>query len=236
MVSVRSCLARFSGPPLRPGRTARQLSASAVVTARRRLPRSIVVATLAVAGFACRQDMFNQPKVRPLQSSTFFADGRASRPLPEDTVARGELRSDELLHTGRIGGAAADTFPFPVTKSVLDRGQERFNIYCSPCHGRTGYGDGMIVQRGFKAPPSFHTDRLRQAPAGHFVDVMTNGFGVMYDYRGRVSAEDRWAIAAYIRALQLSQNATAGDLDAVKASENAVKAAAASHPAGGGKP
>jgi mono/diheme cytochrome c family protein len=207
-----------------------------VVTVRRRSARFVAAAILAVSVCACRQDMFNQPKVRPLQSSTFFADGRASRPLPEDTVARGDLRADELLYTGRIGGAEADTFPFPVTKSVLDRGQERFDIFCSPCHGRSGYGDGMIVQRGFKAPPSFHTDRLRQAPAGHFVDVMTNGFGVMYDYRSRVAPEDRWAIAAYIRALQLSQNATAADLDAVKASENAVKGSEASHPAGGAKP
>ncbi|HET7452265.1 MAG TPA: cytochrome c [Thermoanaerobaculia bacterium] len=199
----------------------------------RPLARFVLAASLGLAVGACRQDMFNQPKVRPLQSSTFFADGRASRPLPEDTVARGDLRADELLYTGRIGGTEADTFPFPVTKAVLDRGQERFEIYCSPCHGRAGYGDGMIVQRGFKAPPSFHADRLRQAPVGHFVDVMANGFGVMYDYRGRVSPEDRWAIAAYIRALQLSQNATAGDLDAVKASENAVKAA---HPSGGAKP
>ncbi|HET9795441.1 MAG TPA: cytochrome c [Thermoanaerobaculia bacterium] len=190
--------------------------------------RSIALAALAAAaGIACRQDMFDQPKVRPLQSSTFFADGRASRPVPEDTVARGDLRGNELLYTGRVGGVVADAFPFPVTKEVLDRGEERFDIFCSPCHGRTGYGDGMIVQRGFKAPPSFHSDRLRQAPAGHFFDVMTNGFGVMYDYRSRVTPEDRWAIAAYIRALQLSQHASAADLDAAKAAEAAAKAPAA---------
>ena len=177
----------------------------------------LVLSAALAAGLGCRQDMFDQPKVRPLQSSTFFADGRASRPLPEDTVARGQLRGDELLYTGRIGGIVADAFPFPVTKAVLDRGQERFDVFCSPCHGRTGYGDGMIVQRGFKPPPSFHIDRLRQAPAGHFFDVMTNGFGVMYDYRSRVTPEDRWAIAAYIRALQLSQHASASDLDEAKA-------------------
>jgi len=181
-------------------------------------------ALFAAAALGCRQDMFDQPKVRPLQASTFFADGRASRPVPEDTVARDDRRGDELLTTGRMGGVVADAFPFTITKEILDRGEERFEIFCSPCHGRTGYGDGMIVQRGFKAPPSFHTDRLRQAPAGHFFDVMTNGFGVMYDYRSRVSAEDRWAIAAYIRALQLSQHASAADRDAVKASGNAVKA------------
>jgi mono/diheme cytochrome c family protein len=183
--------------------------------------------------------MFDQPKVRPLQASTFFADGRASRPLPEDTVARGDLRGNELLYTGRVHGEVVDAFPFPVTKEVLDRGEQRFDIFCSPCHGRTGYGDGMIVQRGFKAPPSFHSDRLRQAPAGHFFDVITNGFGVMYDYRSRVPVEDRWAIAAYIRALQLSQHASAADLDAAKASESAAKAAAAeaAHPAApGAKP
>jgi len=205
---------------------------------RRRSERSVasrnlaLAVLLAAAALGCRQDMFNQQKLRPLQASTFFADGRASRPLPEDTVARGHLRGNELLFTGRIGGVVADAFPFPITKEVLDRGEARFDIFCSPCHGRAGYGDGMIVQRGFKAPPSFHSDRLRQAPAGHFFDVMTNGFGVMYDYRGRVSAEDRWAIAAYVRALQLSQHASAADLDAVKASENAVQASAAAHSAG----
>ena len=174
--------------------------------------RPAAVAIVLLAGIACRQDMFDQPKVRPLQASTFFADGRASRPLPEDTVARGDLRDNELLYTGRVHGEVVDEFPFPVTQEVLDRGQQRFEIFCSPCHGRTGYGDGMIVQRGFKAPPSFHTDRLRQAPAGHFFDVITNGFGVMYDYRSRVPVEDRWAIAAYIRALQLSQHAPVSSL------------------------
>jgi mono/diheme cytochrome c family protein len=185
--------------------------------------RRIALGVLAAAVLGCRQDMFNQPKIRPLQASTFFADGRASRPLPEDTVARGELRADELLYTGRIGGMVADKFPFPVTAGVLDRGQQRFDIFCAPCHGRVGDGNGMIVQRGFKTPPSFHTDRLRQAPAGHFFDVMTNGFGVMYDYRSRIVAEDRWAIAAYIRALQLSQHASADDLDAARAAEAAAK-------------
>jgi mono/diheme cytochrome c family protein len=183
---------------------------------------------LAAAASGCRQDMFNQPKLRPLQSSTFFADGRASRPLVEDTVPRGALRGDDLLSTGRSGGEVADRFPFPITAPILDRGEQRFDVFCSPCHGRTGYGDGMIVQRGFKPPPSFHSDRLRQAPAGHFFEVMTRGFGVMYDYRSRISPEDRWAIAAYIRALQLSQHAGADDLDAAKAE--------AAHAAAGGKP
>ena len=161
---------------------------------------------------ACHQDMFDQSKTRPLSESRFFADGRSARPAIEDTVARGQLRSDSLLETGKIAGADATLFPFPVTRAVLDRGQERFNIFCSPCHGRTGEGDGMIVQRGFKPPPSFHIDRLRQAPAGHVFDVITNGFGSMYPYASRVPAEDRWAIVAYIRALQLSRHATVSDV------------------------
>ena len=181
--------------------------------------RSRLLAVLtAAAALGCRQDMFNQPKLRPLQASEFFPDGRASRPLVEDTVARGTLGGGELFDTGRIGGVEADRFPFPITAAVLDRGQQRFEIFCSPCHGRTGDGNGMIVRRGFKAPPSFHSDRLRAAPAGHFFGVMTQGFGVMYDYRSRIPREDRWAIAAYIRALQLSQHATAADLDAARAS------------------
>jgi len=191
--------------------------------------RNLLFIALAAAG--CRQDMFNQPKLLPLQSSTFFADGRASRPLPEDTVARGQLHGDDLLSTGRIGGAVADRFPFPITAAVLDRGQQRFDIFCSPCHGRTGDGNGMVVQRGFKPPPSFHADRLRQAPAGHFFDVMTNGFGVMYDYRSRIVPEDRWAIAAYIRALQLSQHADASDLDAAREAARAHPASPAHAPA-----
>jgi mono/diheme cytochrome c family protein len=178
--------------------------------------RLVLLAAMAgaAAAFACRNDMGDQPRLKPLARSTFYPDGRASRPLVEDTVARGSLTRDELLETGKLNGAIADVFPFPVTAAILDRGQERFDIFCSVCHGRTGEGDGMVVQRGFKRPPSFHVDRLRQAPAGHFFDVMTNGFGAMYDYRGRISPEDRWAIVAYIRALQLSQRATLTDVPA----------------------
>ena len=176
--------------------------------------RRLALALSLVGLAACRQDMFNQPKYKPLQASTFFADGRASRPLPEDTVQFGGAPPDELLSTGRVAGVPADRFPFPVTSTVLDRGQQRYEIFCSVCHGATGSGNGMVVQRGFKAPPSFHTDRLRQAPAGHFVEVMTNGFGAMYDYRSRIAPEDRWAIAAYIRALQQSQNVPLSDIPA----------------------
>ena len=161
---------------------------------------------------ACRLDMHTQPKYKPLEQSSFFDDGRSARPVVPGTVARGHLRIDEHLYTGRISGALADTFPFPVTRQDLDRGRERYNIYCSPCHDYAGSGRGMIVQRGFPPPPSYHTDRLRQAPVGHFFEVMTKGYGTMFSYADRVSPEDRWRIAAYIRALQLSQGATMNDV------------------------
>jgi Cytochrome C oxidase, cbb3-type, subunit III len=171
-------------------------------------------ALLAVLAAGCHTDMYDQPKFRPLEETSFFKDGNSARPLLPDTVARGQLNTDELLETGTLHGEPADVFPFPVTARVLRHGQEQFNIFCSPCHGRVGDGRGMIVQRGFKQPPSYHTDRLRQAPAGHFFDVITNGFGAMYDYRSRISPETRWAIIAYIRALQLSQHAKESDVPA----------------------
>ena len=160
----------------------------------------------------CQQKMADQPRYEPLEHSTFFNDERASRPLIEGTVARGHLRADDHLYAGKVNGKLVDTFPFPVTRAVLARGQERFNIYCSPCHDRTGYGQGMVVRRGYRAPPSYHIDRLRQAPVGHFFEVMTNGFGVMPSYAQQVRVQDRWAIAAYIRALQLSQHAALADV------------------------
>jgi mono/diheme cytochrome c family protein len=162
----------------------------------------------------CRQDMHDAPRYDPLEASTFFPDGRASRTLVANTVARGTLREDEHLYEGKIGGQLADTFPMPVTADVMARGRERFNVFCSPCHGRTGQGNGMIVQRGFRAPPSYHEERLRNAPAGYFFDVMTHGFGAMPDYASQVPVADRWAIAAYIRALQFSQRATIDDVPA----------------------
>jgi len=158
--------------------------------------------------------MQNQPYQRPLAKSEFYADQRSARSLVEGTVARGNLRADSFFYTGKIGSEDANYMPFPVTAEVLERGQQRFNIYCSPCHGETGDGNGMIVQRGLKHPPSYHNDRLRKAPIGYFVDVMTNGFGVMLDYSQQVPPADRWAIAAYIRALQLSQGATRADVPA----------------------
>jgi len=156
--------------------------------------------------------MHNQPKYIPLRASEFFKNGSSARPLPEDTVARGTLQDDAAFYTGKDGNTVLDTLPFPVTKEVLDRGEQRFNIYCAPCHDRTGSGRGMIVQRGYRQPPSYHIDRLRQAPIGHFYDVMTNGFGAMPDYRAQIQPRDRWAIAAYVRALQLSQNAKEADV------------------------
>lgn len=156
----------------------------------------------------CREDMQNQPRYKPLRKSDFYEDGMASRPLIPGTVARGELRADTYFYTGMMpNGQVGDVMPFPVTQEVLERGRERYNIYCAPCHSRTGDGNGMIVQRGYRRPPSYHTQRLRTSPLGHFYDVITNGFGSMPDYATQVAPHDRWAIVAYIRALQLSQAA-----------------------------
>ena len=176
--------------------------------------RTAAAIALCVALGACRQDMHDAPSYDPLQESTFFTDGRASRVLVANTVARGQLREDEHFYTGKINGELAAEFPMPVTAEVMARGHERFNVFCSPCHGRTGEGNGMIVQRGFRQPPSYHEDRLLNAPAGHFFDVMTNGFGAMQDYSAQVTPSDRWAIASYIRALQFSRRATMGDVPA----------------------
>ena len=173
---------------------------------------AVVLVSLALAG--CRQDMHDAPRYEPLEASTFFANGQASRALVANTVPRGLLREDTHLNEGRVDGQLATTFPMAVTPAVMQRGQERFNVFCSPCHGRTGSGNGMVVQRGFRAPPSYHEERLRNAPVGYFFDVMTNGFGAMQDYASQVPVADRWAIAAYIRALQLSQRATLADVPA----------------------
>ena len=164
--------------------------------------------------FGCRLDMHVQPKYKPLDSSSFFGDGRSERPEVPGTVARGYLRTDELLYTGKINGELVDVFPFPITRQTLERGRERYNIYCSPCHDYTGSGRGLVVQRGFPPPPSYHLERLVKAPAGHFFDVITNGYGAMYNYASRVTPEDRWAIVAYIRALQLSQHVALEDVPA----------------------
>jgi mono/diheme cytochrome c family protein len=174
--------------------------------------RALVALLACLVAAACRQDMHDAPSYDPLQASDFFADGRASRTPVANTVARGQLREDDHLYQGKVDGQVATTFPMPVTAAVMARGQERFNVFCAPCHGRTGAGNGMVVQRGFRAPPSYHEGRLREAPAGYFFDVMTNGFGAMSDYSAQVPVADRWAIAAYIRALQFSQRASIGDV------------------------
>jgi len=177
-----------------------------------RLGTTFALVALALAG--CRLDMHVQPKYLPERPTNFFHDGRSERPLVPGTVARGQLRLDELLYTGKENGEIANRFPFPITKADLQRGREQYNIFCTPCHGYSGAGNGMIVQRGFPHPPSFHTDRLRAAPVGHFFDVITNGFGEMYSYGSRVDPEDRWRIAAYIRVLQLSEHSSINDVPA----------------------
>lgn len=163
--------------------------------------------------------MRDQARYDPLEASTLFEDGLAARPIPANTVPRGEwgqIKLNEPFYTGQVDGEFVTEFPMPVTREVLERGQERYDIFCAPCHSRVGDGQGMIVQRGFPRAPSFHTDRLRQEPHGYYYDVITNGFGRMYSYEARIHPEDRWAIVAYVRALQFSQNAP---LEAVPAEE-----------------
>jgi hypothetical protein len=179
--------------------------------------------------------MHDAPRYDPLEASPVFPKGSSAQPLIAGTVPRGFLNEDEALNTGKANGQDVDTFPFPITSADLDRGQERFNIYCSPCHGRLGNGNGIVVQRGFREPPSYHIERLRSAPVGHFFDVMTNGFGAMQDYRAQVIVADRWRIVAYIRALQLSQNATPADVpaDELRKLENPQPPAATERKEGG---
>lgn len=172
-----------------------------------------VVTVLLLAG--CRQDMHNQPRFKPLAESDFYADLRSARPPVDGTVARGHLEADSYFYTGMLPGTntPGDYMPFPVTEQVLTRGRERYDIYCAPCHSRLGDGNGIVPSRGFaRKPPSYHIERLRKAPVGYFFDVITHGFGLMQDYASQVPPEDRWAIAAYIRALQLSQNVPAADI------------------------
>ncbi|MGE5755555.1 MAG: c-type cytochrome [Planctomycetaceae bacterium] len=180
------------------------------------------------------QDMVTQPKYKTYQESSFFADGMSARPLVAGTVARGQLRTDTAYYQGKSGEALVDTIPIRVLdpkakadtpqdreerRKILGRGRERYDIYCSPCHGRTGDGRGMIVLRGLSPPPSYHDPRLRDAPAGHFYNVITNGYGAMYPYGSRIPPDDRWAIVAYIRALQLSQDAKLDDVPAQERSK-----------------
>jgi mono/diheme cytochrome c family protein len=163
----------------------------------------------------CSNEMDRQPKYqRPYQASTFFADGRSSRPLIAGTVAQGQLRADHAYYEGKSGDLLINENPRKVDEALIRRGQNRYNIYCLPCHSEIGDGRGMIVRRGFSPPPTFHQERLRDAPDGHFFNVISKGYGAMYSYASRVDPDDRWAIVAYIRTLQLSQNAQLADVPA----------------------
>ncbi len=173
----------------------------------------IILALLLCAG-GCRQDMQDQPKYKPLAESRFFADGRSARPIPAGTIARDELEDNDSFHTGAANGKFLASIPMPVNAQLLHRGQDRYDIYCSPCHGSLGDGNGMVAQRGVRAPANFHTDRLRSVPPGYIYQVITNGYGGMGDYADQVPVSDRWAIVAYIRALQLSRNATVDEIPA----------------------
>lgn len=173
----------------------------------------LLLVAVAVSGAACRRDMQDQPRYEPLGGSSFFEDHRQARPLPAGTVARGHLKEDAYFHRGvTADGRPAPAFPMRISAEILERGRERYAIYCTPCHGETGAGNGMIVQRGFPKPVSFHDARLAEEAPGYYFNVISNGFGVMPSYAAQVPAGDRWAIIAYIRALQLSQHATLADI------------------------
>jgi mono/diheme cytochrome c family protein len=167
---------------------------------------------VALATLGCHRDMQDQPRYETFEASAFFDDGQSARPVIAGTIARGQLREDAALYTAKVDGQLVSELPLELTAELMERGRERYDIFCTVCHGASGEGDGMIVQRGFRQPPSFHLDRLRNARIGHFFDVPTNGFGAMPSYASRIPVRDRWAIAAYVRALQLSQNATLEDV------------------------
>ena len=171
---------------------------------------------LAAAGLlaGCRRDMMDGARYKPLEPSGFFEDGAASRPLPEHTLARGELRADEHYFTGRVKGQLVTAFPEPVTRATIERGRQRFDIYCAVCHNATGDGKGMVVQRGFVPPPNLHEQRLKDAPPGHIFQVVSNGWGAMFSYNDRIPVDDRWRIAAYVKVLQFSQSAPVASLPA----------------------
>ena len=174
----------------------------------------IIVVVVLSFGTACRQDMQDQPKYKPLGESRFFADGRQARPTPAGTIARDELNDTDAFHTGISNGTFLDTIPAQIDTTLLERGRDRYNIFCSPCHSRLGDGNGMVAQRGLRAPANFQDERLRSVPPGYIFQVITNGYGAMGDYADQIPANDRWAIVAYIRALQLSRNATLSDVPA----------------------
>jgi mono/diheme cytochrome c family protein len=177
---------------------------------RLRILAPLLIGTLLAS--ACRRDMQDQPRFRPFRTTDFFPDGRSARPLVPGTVARGHLEEDDHFYRGKVDGQPAKTFPFEITAEVLERGRDRYDVFCAPCHGRVGDGDGMVVQRGLRRPPSFHIERLRQSPPGYAFDVITNGFGAMVDLSDRLTPRDRWAIVAYVHALQRSQSAGLDDV------------------------
>jgi mono/diheme cytochrome c family protein len=179
-----------------------------------RLRQAFAVCAVALAAAGCRQDMHDTPRYEVFEANNQYADGRASRVAPAGTVARGLLREDEALYTGKSNGQMVDRVPFALSHDDVRRGQERYRIYCTPCHGELGDGTGMVVQRGLRQAASYHQDRLRQERIGYFFDVITNGFGAMQGYAEQVPVRDRWLIAAYIRALQLSQNASMNEVPA----------------------
>jgi mono/diheme cytochrome c family protein len=190
---------------------------------------AILASTVLVAG--CRQDMHDAPRYEAFEANSTFADNRASRTAPTGTVARGWLRDDEALYTGKLAGQTVDEFPFAIGRAELLRGQERFNIYCTPCHGKLGDGNGMVVSRGLRQAASYHQDRLRQEKLGYFYDVITNGFGAMQGYAEQIPVRDRWLIVAYVRTLQLSQHASVNEVPADQ--RGALDAAPATAPAAG---
>ena len=195
---------------------------------------TIMLFSALAATAACRQDMHDQPRFKPLARSTFFGDERSARPRVPGTVARDHLPGDPAFDTGKVGTGFVTAVPVAIDMTLLKRGQNRYGIYCTPCHGLVGRGDGMVVRRGYRPPPSFHIDRLRAQPAGYFFDVMTAGFGAMPDYADKLSVADRWAVVAYLRALQLSQNSTVADVPAQRRGElsggTAAPAPEAHHP------
>jgi mono/diheme cytochrome c family protein len=206
---------------------------SARIAPRRSLVKALcgVACALLLAGCSLKQDMALQPKNRPLSPSDFFTDGRSERPLVENTVARGSLADDALFVAKDSNG-----FPLPITQELLERGEGRYKIFCTPCHGLQGDGNGMVSMRGMKHPPTFHDNRLRQSPNGYFYDVITNGFGAMYGYSAQIPPRDRWAIVAYVRALQLSRNARVAELPAAVREKVVHPPADKAEPAGQEKP
>ena len=189
---------------------------SKLATTAGRLALLAGLATTLMTAAGCRRDMYDQPKYDAYDPSTFFKDGSSSRQQIDGTVARGDLEADSLYYKGKIDGKDADVLPFAADREVLELGRERYLIFCSPCHARTGDGRGMVVRRGFSPPPTFHSEYLRKKPVGHFFNVITHGYGAMYSYAARIPVRDRWAIAAYIRVMQYSREASPDDLTEVE--------------------